>query len=221
VDKELLVKTCKKYKTVFFDWHNTLSTSLFWDQWENPEHPRHEWYAPLFRYLLGENMPVVMEWMRGKMNAEEISTMLADRFGYSRDTIFQDLKESCESMRLVSEDILPLVKKLRDSGTKCVIATDNMDTFTRFTVPALGLEKYFDDVLNSFELKVLKQDVDERNPDRIPFFDKYLKENALRCEEVALIDDCAYEVDSYQRRGFDILQIFSPDDFVGKLKQLV
>lgn len=210
----------KGYKTIFFDWHNTLSTSLFWDQWKDSKHPRHEWYAPLSQYLLGENMRVVMDWMRGRVNAEEISKMLADRFGYSYDIIFQDLKESCESMRLVSDEILPFVQKLRENGTKCVIATDNMDTFTRFTVPALRLSEHFDSIINSFERGVLKQDIDEQNPDRIPFFDEYLKKNNLQCEDVALIDDCIYKGGVYERMGFDILQIFSYDDFVGKLKQL-
>ncbi|MFZ1735611.1 MAG: haloacid dehalogenase-like hydrolase [Candidatus Moraniibacteriota bacterium] len=210
----------KGYKTIFFDWHNTLSTSLFWDQWKDPEHPRHEWHTPLSQYLFGENMPVVMDWMRGRVNAEEISEMLSDRFGHSRGIIFRDLKESCESMRLVSDEILPLVQKLRENGTRCVIATDNMDTFTRFAVPAMRLSEHFDGIINSFERGVLKQDIDEQNPDRIPFFDEYLKENNLRCEDVVLIDDCIYKSGVYERMGFEILQIFSPDDFVGKLKQL-
>lgn len=208
----------KRYKTIFFDWHNTLSVSLFWDQWKNPEHPRHEWHTPLSRYLLGENMPVVMEWMRGKVNAEEISTMLADRFGYSWEIIFQDLKESCESMCMVSDEILPLVQKLRKNGTKCVIATDNMDTFTRFTVPALRLSEHFDGVLNSFETGMLKFDIED---DAIPFFDEYLEKNNLNYQDVVLIDDCTDKSGTYEKLGLDILQIFSPDDFMERLKQLV
>ncbi len=212
------MKTRKKYKTIFFDWHNTLSTLLFWDQWKNPEHPRHEWHASLSRYLLGENMSAVMKWMRGKLSAEEISSMLADALGYSREAIFQDLKESCESMRLVSDEILPLVRKLRESGMKCVIATDNMDTFTRFTVPALRLSEHFDGVLNSFETGMLKFDTEGG---AIPFFDEYLEKNNLRYKDVVLIDDCMDTSGTYEKRGFDILQVFNPDDFVGKLKQLV
>lgn len=207
----------KHYKTIFFDWHNTLSVSLFWDQWKNPEHPRHDWYAPLSRYLLGENMPVVMEWMRGKVSAEEISTMLADRLGYSRGVIFQDLKESCESMWLVSDEVIPLVQKLRDNGAKCVIATDNMDTFTRFTAPALRLSEHFDGILNSFDIGSLKFDMDDGT---IPFFDEYLGKNNLSNKDVMLIDDCIDKSGTYEKRGFDILQVFSPDDFVGKLRQL-
>lgn len=215
------MKTCgsmKMYKTIFFDWNGTLSTSLFWDQWKDPLHPRHDWYAPLSRYLLGENMPVVMEWMRGKVTAEDIAALLGNRFGYSQEIIFQDLKESCEAMRLVSDEVIPLVQKLRESGTKCVIATDNMDTFTRFTVPRLRLSEHFDGVLNSFDIGLLKFDTEG---DSIPFFDDYLEKNNLSCNDVVLIDDCIDKSGVYKKFGFDILQIFSPDDFVGKLNQLV
>lgn len=211
-------KNLRKYKTIFFDWNGTLSMSLFWDQWKDLAHPRHEWHAPLSRYLLGENMWAVMEWMRGKVVAEDIARLLGDRFGYSSEIIFQDLKESCESMRLVSDEVLPLVQKLRRSGVKCVIATDNMDTFTRFTVPALRLSEHFDGVLNSFEMGMLKFDTEG---DSIPFFHEYLEKNNLNYKDVALIDDCIDKSGTYEKRGFDILQVFSPDDFVGKLKRLV
>ena len=208
----------KTYKTIFFDWNNTLSTSLFWDQWKDPEHPRHEWYVPLSRYLLGENMPTVMEWMRGKVTAEDIAALLGDRFGYSQEIIFQDLKESCETMRLVSDEVLPLVRKLRSGGVKCVIATDNMDTFTRFTVPALRLSEHFDGVLNSFEMGMLKFDTEG---DSIPFFDEYLEKNNVKYKDAVLIDDCIDTSGTYEKLVLDILRVFSPDDFVGKLKQFV
>lgn len=207
----------KTYKAIFFDWNGTLSTSLFWDQWKDSAHPRHKWYVPLSRYLLGENMPIVMEWMRGKVTAEDIARLLGDRFGYSRETIFQDLKESCEAMRLVSDEVLPLVQKLRRSGMKCVIATDNMDTFTRFTVPALRLSEHFDGVLNSFDIGSLKFDT---NGDSIPFFDEYTEKNDVKYKDAVLIDDCIDKSGVYKKLGFDILQISSPDDFVGRLRQL-
>lgn len=213
-------KNLRKYKTIFFDWHGTLSGSLFWDQWKDSAHPRHEWHAPLSRYLLGENMPMVMEWMRGRVIAEEIVAMLADHFEYSREIIFRDLKESCEMMRLVSDEVLPLVQKLRKNGTKCVIATDNMDTFTRFTVPALRLSEHFDGVLNSFEMGMLKQDVDEHNLDRIPFFEDFLRDNNMEYRDAVLLDDSDYTSGMYERCGLDVVRISDPDDFVGKLRKL-
>lgn len=154
------------YKTIFFDWHKILSTSPFWDQWKDPTHPRHEWYAPLSQHLLGENMPTVEKWMRGKMTAEDIARLLGNRLGYSPGIIFQNLKESCETMRFVSDDILPLIQRIRKSGTKCIIATDNMDAFRRYVVPALELEKYFDDFLVSFDRGLLKFDATLATPFR-------------------------------------------------------
>jgi hypothetical protein len=36
--------------------------------------------------------------------------------------------------------------------------TDNMDCFTRFTVPSIGLQKYFDYIANSSDEKMLKDE---------------------------------------------------------------
>lgn len=208
----------KNYKTVFFDWNKTLSNSLFWEQLNHPEHERHAWNDNISTYLFKENKYLISEWMKGLIDSEGIVEKISACHRYPADTLLEDLAESCRNMKLVSDEVLPLIQKLRRNGTKCVIATDNMDTFMRYTVPALELEKYFDDVLVSFDKGIFKFDVQDGV---VPFFDGYLEENNLSCQDVALIDDCIDKSGTYEKRGFDILQIFSPDDFVGKLKQLV
>ena len=85
-------------------------------------------------------------------------------------------------------------------------------------MPALRLSEHFDGILNSFDIGLLKFDTEG---DSIPFFDDYLEKNNLSCNDVVLIDDCIDKSGVYKKFGFDILQIFSPDDFVGKLNQLV
>jgi|TARA_Y100000310_G_scaffold342803_1_gene447512 hypothetical protein len=49
----------------------------------------------------------------------------------------------------VSEDTLKKIFSLRDKYL-VVLITGNMDSFTRFTIPSLELEKYFDHISNSF-----------------------------------------------------------------------
>jgi beta-phosphoglucomutase-like phosphatase (HAD superfamily) len=80
-----------------------------------------------------------------------------------------------------------LVAQLRRRGVRVVIATDNMDSFSRFTVPALGLSEMFDDILNSFELKALKADCDAGG--RSLFFQPYLRAQELAPAQCVLIDD--------------------------------
>ncbi len=207
----------KHYQTIFFDWNKTLSNSLFWEQLGNPEHERHSWDADISRYLFEENRHLVSEWMKGVIDARGIVEKISLCYGYSADILSEDLAESCRNMEFVSEEVLPLIQELRRNGVRCVIATDNMDMFARYTVPALKLIEYFDDILVSFDKGLLKFDVKN---DAIPFFDGYLMENNLSYKDVVLIDDRIDTSGTYEKQGFDILQVFGPDDFVGKLKQL-
>jgi FMN phosphatase YigB (HAD superfamily) len=206
-----------KYKTIFFDWNKTLSNSLFWDQLADPKHERHNWHKNIINFVFAENKGLINDWMLAKIDEKYIAKIISERFGYSKETVLKDLAESCEKMKIVNEEVLEIIAKLRKKGIKCVIATDNMDTFLKYTRPAMNLDKHFDDFLVSFDQKILKFDV--RN-NSVPFFDDYLKNNNLLYQDVLLIDDCIDKSGTYEKLGFEILQIFSPEDFVNKLKTL-
>ncbi|MGI8486271.1 MAG: hypothetical protein ACR2OU_18680 [Thermomicrobiales bacterium] len=75
-------------------------------------------------------------------------------------------------MRLVSEDVLPQFAMLGARGVCVRIATDNVDSFTRWTVPALGLDRHDDVILNSAELGVMKGD--RRQDGSSEFFSNFL-----------------------------------------------
>ena len=148
----------------------------------------------------------------------DIVRQLSESTGYPAELILADLRESCETMRLMSEAVLPLVDRLRERGVRCFIATDNMDTFTAFTVPALGLADRFDDILNSFEKGMLKQDGTDGV--RIPFFDEYLSLHGLRHDEAVLIDDSGYG-EAYTRAGLETIRIASGDEVETVLRELL
>ena len=207
----------KQYQTIFFDWNKTLSNSLFWEQLGNPEHERHGWNADISHYLFQENRHLISEWMKGVIDARGIVEKISSRYGYSADILLEDLAESCRNMQFVSDEVLPLTQKLRKTGVRCVIATDNMDTFMKYTVPGMELEQYFDGFLSSFDLKRFKYDTEAES---IPFFDDYLQQHGLLYADVVLIDDSPDTSGAYERLGFDILQIADTDDFVNKLKRL-
>ena len=83
------------------------------------------------------------------------------------------------------------------------------------------VSEHFDGVLNSFEMGMLKQDVDEHNLDRIPFFENFLRDNNMEYRDAVLLDDSDYTFGMYERCGLDVVRISGPDDFVGKLRKLV
>lgn len=58
-----------------------------------------------------------------------------------------------------------------------------MDSFTRFTAPALGLDEYFDAISNSFDERRLKTD------DGGSIFGQYASRLGTPIEECVLIDD--------------------------------
>lgn len=152
-----------QYKTIFFDWNKTLSSSLFWSQLANPKHERHDWHKNIVNFIFIENKHLIDNWMRADINEDYIANLISDKFGYSKSVILKDLAESCENMELVSGEVLGLIDEIRKKGIECVIATDNMDTFMKYTKPAMKLEKYFDDFLVSFDKKILKFDVKENS----------------------------------------------------------
>lgn len=211
------MKNGNKYKIIFFDWYKTLSNSLFWSQLADPKHERHDWHKNIVNFIFIENNNLIDDWMRAKFDKEHIAGLISDKFGYSEKTVLSDLVESCKNMQLVSNEILDLVGKIRKKGVECVIATDNTDTFTKYTKPSMKLENHFDDFLVSFDRKTLKFDVKKSS---IPFFDDHLKNKKLLYEDALLIDDRVDESGTYNKLGFDILQIFNSNDLLVKAKAL-
>jgi FMN phosphatase YigB (HAD superfamily) len=102
-----------------------------------------------------------------------------------------------------------LVGKIRERGILVVIATDNMDTFNLFTVPALKLDLLFDDVLNSHMLGYLKDEINP--PDKITFFDAFLEKHNLSYEDSILLDDSPDSSGKYKKLGFSRELIDGPE----------
>jgi FMN phosphatase YigB (HAD superfamily) len=207
----------KQYKTIFFDWDNTLSNSLFWEQLADPSHPRHSQHNNIINFLFTKNKSLVRDWMRGKLDKEYIASLISKEFGYSKNSIIDDLKISCKNMHFIDNSILKLINKIRRKGINCVIATDNMDTFMEYTKPALKLDNYFDDFLVSFNEKCLKFDTKDNS---IPFFERYLNKKKLAYEDVILFDDCNDNSGTYKKLGFTILQISTFADLLKNLEKL-
>lgn len=203
-------------KVIFIDWNKTLSDSFFWWHLQNVMHPHNKHLEAIEKSMFQKNRHLINPWMRGEYTLEDIVKILSDDSGVSQDIILNELVESCRQMQYVSEEIPELINKIRNKGIKMVIATDNMDTFERFTVPSMRLKDIFDDFLISHSLRVLKGDVQENS---IPFFDGYLNKNNLTYMETVLLDDCADYTGVYDRLGLQIIQITSPEKLVNVLKE--
>lgn len=207
----------KAYKTLFIDWYKTLSHSRFWEHLEDSGHPHNHEGRVISDFLFKHNQDLINPWMRGEIATDDILRQISEKTGISHDLIRDELEYSCRNMRLASDEIVHLVQKARKAGIRCVIATDNMDTFRSYTIPHMHLNELFDDFLISCELGVLKFDTD-KDRKSIPFFDSYLKAHNLSYRDVALLDD-SVDDGFYHDMGFRIIQVSKPDDFSAHLSQ--
>lgn len=149
----------KPQKALFVDFNGVISYDPFWASMRNPEHGLHSFYEPIENLLFrGENKieGLVDDWMLGKYTSEQVHRIIADRTGAPYQAVFDVFCEDCQRLD-ISKSILQAIQPLRKDW-HCVLRTDNMDTFHRFTLPANPhLAKAFDDVQCSYLLRQLKK----------------------------------------------------------------
>lgn len=184
---------------MFIDWFNTLSTSHFWQRWETS---RPDYIELIRQNLFYNDVNTLVHWMRGDLSAEDITKLLEQRTGIPNRLLFAELRRSSQELTFIDSRVLDLIATIRQSGTQVVIATDNMDTFPRWTTPALNLHQYFDAVLDSFTLKTLKGDVDESGQSK--FFKDYLNKHGITIDEAMIFDDT---INTVKPLGLDYTQV--------------
>jgi hypothetical protein len=108
------------------------------------------------RFLFKEHHPIVHEWMRGAVSSEDVNQLLCFFLKISYRFCWETFVHDCRTMN-VSITHLRRIQELRDFFV-VVLMTGNMDCFDRFTVPALGLDDYFDKIVNSSSTGLLKSD---------------------------------------------------------------
>ena len=161
--------------TVFVDFHGTICNDRYWRSLSN------EQQQALQAFLFQKNSHLVDEWMRGFHTAEAINEMIAAALDISYDAVWTVFVADCRSMH-VSPAILSRLRLLRPLAN-IVLMTGNMDSFTRFTAPALGLEGYFDAISNSYDEGRLKTD------DGGSIFGQYAIRFGTPIEQCVVIDD--------------------------------
>ncbi|GHO68388.1 hypothetical protein KSC_072800 [Ktedonobacter sp. SOSP1-52] len=213
----------KHLKCLFLDWHNTLSTSLFWGHLSDPSHISHQMMGLITSYLFqssGRVSTILEPWMRGELTSEDIVHILCQEQKLDPGIVLHELMVSCQRMQFVSQEVPHYVSNLRAKGIQVVIATDNMDTFQRWTVPNLQLDTLFDAILCSSDLRSLKAD---RNHDGSSlFFAEYLRKHHVEHGESLLLDDGDEEFGQVIRRfGIHYQQIAPGVGLVPALQTLL
>jgi FMN phosphatase YigB (HAD superfamily) len=199
---------------VFVDWHKTLSTSLFWEHRPGCRLPP-EQLAEVSRHVFSQHQ-LVRAWMLGAVAAEDISELAGHALELRTEDVLGDLEHSCRRMELCDRSVLDMLRSVRRGGIKVVLATDNMDAFRRWTLPALHLGTVFDAVLTSDVCGALKADMVDGHS---PFFTPWLADHGIAPSQAILLDDC--RVLAAEAIGIAARLVEDPGKLKSMLAQLV
>lgn len=176
----------RKYKGILFvDFNGVISYNTFWHSLTNDSHEFHTYFSKIMDLLFGDmgrTKNLVNDWMIGRYTSEEIHKIIADNVGIDEKELFNIFCEDCKNLD-ISKKILKRIKKLKNNYY-CVLRTDNMDSFHRFTVPANPvLSESFHELHSSYQIKTLKRSDGGK---------KYIdtaRDNGFKISDCILIDD--------------------------------
>ncbi len=205
------------YKTVFIDWDGTLSSSKFWERWSID--PKHQPKYNMIQKVLFQNADnLVQSWMLGYCSTTSVVSYLANTTGLSYGELIKELRYSCEHMKFIDKSAIDIIQDIRKKGIKVVLATDNMDTFRHWTMPALDINDLFDGVLISDSIGALKSQCDDNGTSL--FFHHYISQNNHQPGETVLIDNSVNNK-VIEKFGIDFMHVDSEHSLIDRLKQLL
>ncbi|WP_326492235.1 HAD family hydrolase [Rhizobium leguminosarum] len=172
---------------IFIDFDGTICHDRYWRSL--PLNKRKK----LQTYLFQENRHIVFEWMRGRHTAEEVNGMVAAALDMLYDEVWEIFVADCQSMQ-VSPATLARLSRVR-LVANVILVTGNMDSFSRFTVPALRLDQHFDAISNSYNEGRLKTD------NGGALFMQYADQFGASIQDCAVVDDSEEVCSTFAQLG--------------------
>jgi FMN phosphatase YigB (HAD superfamily) len=167
---------------LFCDFDGVLCHDRYWRSLPSEE------YNKIQELLFRGDTALFNGWMRGKYLAEEINQIISEKINMPFEELWEIFVEDCKTAR-VPKKALEKLHNLRGQYS-VILITGNMDSFSRFTHPSLGLDKYFDHISNSHYEGMHKTD------NQGELFLKYADKYGVPIEDCILLDDSTkvYEV---------------------------
>ncbi len=182
----------REIKAVFFDFSKVLSRGLFYSGLEKVDPER---YERLQAEIFAPPSTLCDRWMRHELTRQDINRHLSGKLNLPEGVLNRYLLDSVQRMPL-DESLVGWAKELKAAGRSTAIVTDNMDTFSAFTVPSLGLDKIFPVIVSSADHRILKKDQNGR------LFQIAREELGLPSFSAALlVDDSPKNRELFQRLG--------------------
>ncbi len=193
-------------KVVFLDWFGTICTGRIFSSRELDDN--------LFR----NNRNMLYSWLRGTDTYGAVAEAIACE-SCPKDAVIEEIKENYGRLDFVKPAVAETIGKIRRGGKKVVLASDNTDLFNYITVKKLGLNKLFDHILNSHVLGVMKEDFDEEKG--MPFFNAFLKDNALRPQDCVMFDDNPAIIGICRKYGLNVEHITDAENVCAALQKYI
>jgi phosphoglycolate phosphatase-like HAD superfamily hydrolase len=191
-------------KTLFVDFDGTICHDRFWRSLNSAEN------SQIQDFLFSGNNSIVVDWMRGAYTSEQINELVAKETGLDYEYLWTTFVHDCKTM-IVQPEILNQINEVRNKF-HVVLITGNMDCFSRFTVPALQLDQYFDVIVNSFNESQLKTD------DNGSSFIKYVKGSI---QDAILIEDSEKSCELFKGLGGNAYKVINREDTLKHLQNLI
>jgi FMN phosphatase YigB (HAD superfamily) len=191
---------------LFVDFDGTICFDKYWRSL--PKEKRDQ----IDIFLFGQDKTILNDWMRGKYTSEEINKILAEKLQIPYHKLWELFVNDCKTMR-VSQEIINNLNHLKNKYI-IILVTGNMDSFSRFTVPSLYLDKVFDHINNSFIEGKLKHE------NKGEIFVKYADKFNIPIQSCYLIDDSDKACKSFKDLGGTALQISPENDVFYYLRKL-
>lgn len=194
----IYLKNMKNKPIIFVDFDGTICFDFYWCSLPQDLHQKTE------ELIFGKDNKLVNDWMRGLYTAEEINKILADKFSVPFEYIWKIFVKDCKEMK-VSIATLNTINLLREKYIM-ILSTGNMDSFTRFTSPALKLENYFDEVYNSFDHKRFKTDDDGK------MFLELAKKYNVSIQDCVVVDNSKHICEVFGNLGGKVCFVTKEED---------
>lgn len=191
---------------LFCDFDGTLCHDRYWRKLPSDK------YEKVQKLLFRNDTTLINDWMRGKYSSEEINQFVSQKIGMPSEELWDVFVKDCRTMK-VSKKALGMLNRLRDHYT-VILLSGNMDSFSRFTQPALGLENYFDYISNSFHEGMHKTD----NGGEL--FLKYAEKYNVPIQNCIIIDDSENACKVFNKLGGTTYLITKARDILYYLEKL-
>lgn len=179
------------YQTILFDFDGVLCKDRFYEKTLLPDYQGvYDWIqANIFK-----DKELIKKWMKNQIDSAGINRLISENTDIEYGILNKLYEESICRMKL-DKEIKGLARLLKLSGKKIGIVTDNMDVFTKITVPNHQLVILFDVIINSADYGILKKE------DNGKLFDIALAALGENIENSLMIDDSESTIELYRQKG--------------------